>query len=1083
MSERLHDVYIGGKGYRLVDGINSFSSNIGTPLAAKVVTGDYSLADFDLYSVVAQSNFQGGLGLLNLTDVTRYAWGYRVDARGEHVTLGPKLDSTQPDSGREYTRSVSLLDVQVGLNYSIGNEPENQNNRWVELNPINPRVAIPFATAGGSPGPGPDPSFGPNDIDGLKLWLRADAGLFQDALGATPAVADSDPVGLWKDQSGHANDFLGAGSTCSLVADAQNGHPGVKGSGQTTGYLMGKAPVTGSSQRTIYVLCSVPALADDRAILDFGYQFGPWSGEDYMLTQFSSMWVEDGKRYWTTKQAIDTVEILMLRQVGGDQSDVEFWIDEVESLVQSTMPEPIDTAKNNDTATLFCRNAATKNSFGNVTILEILVYDSANSDADVANVHAYLRERQIAAASLTHPRKVHPSPRAGISDESLQRIWAYLQSDSKFTDASVLKFSIYTDASGVPDIAVANGEAIVDLSQIKRYGQWVSGSMDTLPVLDEVTAYWLVIDAEGLTDGETVKVLSSEHTYGTPFTYYVEENFNWFEVFGDTVLLLAQKLNSHPDTPVVKFMEWDGSVLGLAGKRLYRVVDVDTVEAVSDAVGIHSLPDDGTDLLVVHKTPDPAPSILFALGPDTPMQLWDGVETFTDLEATEHAERLCLYDNLWWRATQTDVDGVFVQGTKDYEDWALAGTAGERAKVGDSRFPIRQLFTWKGQLYAAKLDGLYVITYADTYPADGAKIQANRILSLESEINRDNFRAMAIWQEGLYFSLASGVAQFSAGNVFASVTPDGSLLETESTRGHFVGFLPTLNYLYAYYESDIGDWSQIMSFNGAWHSLMTMDRTGDLGGALFADSGLYGNFPRIWTSSMCAITSFVQPTWSSRRWTFGSGKADSEIKYFDRAAGGWMDECSGRLYSSWITGDLLNIIKDWVDLQVIVQNIDPNEFFIKVYYRFSETLPWVHLGDAKEEPVSILAFPNLTATTKIQLRFDFFTNESYSTPHLLGFALRYVPRPDTTELFGCQLSVSDELELRNNAIEPRSGADLWSDLKVARDADEAIEFVDISGIVRMVHVSSLSRQLKQRGDVNRTQTNDAYTVIIEMTEA
>lgn len=39
--------------------------------------------------------------------------------------------------------------------------------------------------------------------NGLKLWLKADTGLFSDAGCSTPVVTDGDPVGCWKDQSGN----------------------------------------------------------------------------------------------------------------------------------------------------------------------------------------------------------------------------------------------------------------------------------------------------------------------------------------------------------------------------------------------------------------------------------------------------------------------------------------------------------------------------------------------------------------------------------------------------------------------------------------------------------------------------------------------------------------------------------------------------------------------------------------------------------------------------------------------------------------------------------------------------------------
>lgn len=42
--------------------------------------------------------------------------------------------------------------------------------------------------------------FYPDDIADLLLWVKADAGTYQDDLFTTPAAADGDPVGGWKDQ-------------------------------------------------------------------------------------------------------------------------------------------------------------------------------------------------------------------------------------------------------------------------------------------------------------------------------------------------------------------------------------------------------------------------------------------------------------------------------------------------------------------------------------------------------------------------------------------------------------------------------------------------------------------------------------------------------------------------------------------------------------------------------------------------------------------------------------------------------------------------------------------------------------------
>ena len=59
--------------------------------------------------------------------------------------------------------------------------------------------AIPVSFLSGVPA-----AFSPLDISGLQLWLKADAGLWQDSVGGTPAASDGDVVGAWADQSGNA---------------------------------------------------------------------------------------------------------------------------------------------------------------------------------------------------------------------------------------------------------------------------------------------------------------------------------------------------------------------------------------------------------------------------------------------------------------------------------------------------------------------------------------------------------------------------------------------------------------------------------------------------------------------------------------------------------------------------------------------------------------------------------------------------------------------------------------------------------------------------------------------------------------
>jgi len=168
---------------------------------------------------------------------------------------------------------------------------------------------------------------------------------------------------------------------------------------------------------------------------------------------------------------------------------------------------------------------------------------------------------------------------------------------------------------------------------------------------------------------------------------------------------------------------------------------------------------------------------------------------------------------------------------------------------------------------------------------------------------------------------------------------------------------------------------------------------------------------------------------------------------------------------------------------VVAENIDSTNHYITVYYRFDETDAWTLLDTVDEEPVTKMTFPSNTYATKIQLRFDFSTTEAYNSAQMLGFALRYVSRPDTTEIFGCQIIISDNLELRNGGHEPRTGAELWADLKVARDAKEAVVLETLDGSEIDVHVSSLARNVKERKEINASTMNDAYIAVVEMIEA
>ncbi len=76
----------------------------------------------------------------------------------------------------------------------------------------------------------PTSAFTPDGLSGLKLWLRADSGVFQDSAGTNPAVNTGDVVGLWRDGSGAGNDASQTSTAGKprLELSVQNGRPALR---------------------------------------------------------------------------------------------------------------------------------------------------------------------------------------------------------------------------------------------------------------------------------------------------------------------------------------------------------------------------------------------------------------------------------------------------------------------------------------------------------------------------------------------------------------------------------------------------------------------------------------------------------------------------------------------------------------------------------------------------------------------------------------------------------------------------------------------------------------------------------------
>ena len=103
----------------------------------------------------------------------------------------------------------------------------------------------------------PNPAFG-----AFQVWLKADAGVFADSAGTTPA-ADGAPVLRWDDQTGHNNNALrsGSGGNMTLAATGIGAMPAVSLAGGTSADFL-QIPTYGPNDNddlTVFVVAKADA--------------------------------------------------------------------------------------------------------------------------------------------------------------------------------------------------------------------------------------------------------------------------------------------------------------------------------------------------------------------------------------------------------------------------------------------------------------------------------------------------------------------------------------------------------------------------------------------------------------------------------------------------------------------------------------------------------------------------------------------------------------------------------------------------------------------------------------------------------
>ncbi len=106
-------------------------------------------------------------------------------------------------------------------------------------------------------------AFDPLSVGTLAVWLKADAGTYQDAAKAVPAAADDDPVYTWADQSGNGKDLVQStsGKRPLLKLDIQRSKPVLRFDSTDDYMVFSPTPGLPSGGYTVFAAVTGPTVA------------------------------------------------------------------------------------------------------------------------------------------------------------------------------------------------------------------------------------------------------------------------------------------------------------------------------------------------------------------------------------------------------------------------------------------------------------------------------------------------------------------------------------------------------------------------------------------------------------------------------------------------------------------------------------------------------------------------------------------------------------------------------------------------------------------------------------------------------
>lgn len=215
--------------------------------------------------------------------------------------------------------------------------------------------------------------FDPSSISGLQLWLKADVGTFQDTGLTTPATADADPIGGWQDQSGLGNHVLQStgANRPTLKLAIQNGRSIVRFDGVNDVLTVGLA----RNQPTTAFIVVKKTATGNRYVFDGSNTNALFSPDETHWQAYSGVAL--------AATAVPSNWNIVVGVFNGGSSKIS---------INGTVGTGNAGANNATATSIGAFNAGAAAWFAG-DVAEVLVYNSALSDANRQSVETYLNGR------------------------------------------------------------------------------------------------------------------------------------------------------------------------------------------------------------------------------------------------------------------------------------------------------------------------------------------------------------------------------------------------------------------------------------------------------------------------------------------------------------------------------------------------------------------------------------------------------------------------------------------------------------------------------------------------------------------